>query len=200
MTRPATGKRELILETASRMIWNGSYGSVSADQVCEAAGVNKGVFYHYFKSKEALLLATLDHNWAFSEQLIRGVWQDCATDAPLSRLMAAVNTVFEVQWSACETGGGVPGCPFGNLVVEMSGRSPAVDAKLKEIFDLNKALFKPVLAELAGDSGADADFMALKLITCMQGILVVTKAYNDVEMSKRLAGEIPAFLKAEVNG
>ena len=53
------GKRERILAAGLRLFANGTYQSVTMDQVAEVAGVAKGTLYLYFPSKEALYLGIL---------------------------------------------------------------------------------------------------------------------------------------------
>jgi TetR/AcrR family transcriptional repressor of nem operon len=43
--------KERLIEAMIELIWTGSYGSTSVDQICERAGVKKGSFYHFFESK-----------------------------------------------------------------------------------------------------------------------------------------------------
>jgi TetR/AcrR family transcriptional repressor of nem operon len=45
------------------MIWESSYGSVSVDDICTKAGVNKGSFYYAFKSKSDLAVAAFERHW-----------------------------------------------------------------------------------------------------------------------------------------
>ena len=60
MGRTSTAKDRLI-ESMIELIWTGSYGSTSVDQICERAGVKKGSFYHFFESKTALAVTSIDH-------------------------------------------------------------------------------------------------------------------------------------------
>jgi TetR/AcrR family transcriptional repressor of nem operon len=62
MGRTSTAKDRLI-EAMIELIWTGSYGSTSVDQICERAGVKKGSFYHFFESKTALAVTSIEHGW-----------------------------------------------------------------------------------------------------------------------------------------
>ena len=62
--------RERILEAAARLFYQYGYNATGVEKVIKEAGVNKGNFYYYFKSKEELGLETL--RWqrhTLSEQL-----------------------------------------------------------------------------------------------------------------------------------
>jgi Bacterial regulatory proteins, tetR family len=46
-----TDKRQALIDAAFELIWTNSYGAVSVDDICRAAGARKGSFYHFFRSK-----------------------------------------------------------------------------------------------------------------------------------------------------
>jgi len=50
-----------LLDAALRVFAQQGYRHARLDDVAEAAGVTKGAIYHYFDTKEALLLAVIDH-------------------------------------------------------------------------------------------------------------------------------------------
>jgi TetR/AcrR family transcriptional regulator, transcriptional repressor for nem operon len=55
--------KEKLLQVAFDLIWNQSYGSVSVDQICERARLNKGSFYHFFPSKSDLAVEAYEEHW-----------------------------------------------------------------------------------------------------------------------------------------
>ena len=52
--------RARIIEAAIKLFSARGYNAASVDDICEAAGISKGAFYHHFESKQALFLALLD--------------------------------------------------------------------------------------------------------------------------------------------
>src|SRR5689334_10368230 len=77
--------KERLMEAVRQLIWAGSYGSTTIDQICEKAGVKKGSFYYFFDSKCDLAVAALDEEW----QLRRRPELDAIfspTISPLERL------------------------------------------------------------------------------------------------------------------
>ena len=73
MARSATETRSRIISAARNLFSSHGYSGTSLDDILTAAGITKGAFYHYFKSKEDICLALLDEAIAqsrlFSEQI-----------------------------------------------------------------------------------------------------------------------------------
>jgi TetR/AcrR family transcriptional regulator, transcriptional repressor for nem operon len=66
--------RNIILQAAKKIILTKGYGAAGLNEILTEAGVPKGSFYHYFKSKEdfvaELLKSYLDEHEAFLGQLL----------------------------------------------------------------------------------------------------------------------------------
>src|SRR5579872_2075393 len=56
----ATAREKLLDAALSRIRTNG-YAATTVDDLCAAAGVTKGAFFHHFDSKEALGVAAAEH-------------------------------------------------------------------------------------------------------------------------------------------
>lgn len=52
--------RTKIIESAINLFSVRGYTAASVDEICKAAGVSKGAFYHHFESKQVMFLALLD--------------------------------------------------------------------------------------------------------------------------------------------
>ncbi|MHC5083283.1 MAG: TetR/AcrR family transcriptional regulator [Planctomycetota bacterium] len=61
MSRKPTDTKQRILDTAANLFSSYGFGCTSIDDILTAVGITKGAFYHYFKSKDALCEAVLDH-------------------------------------------------------------------------------------------------------------------------------------------
>jgi AcrR family transcriptional regulator len=59
-TKPAAERREDLMNTAERLFVEQGFGNTSVAAITAAAGVAKGTFYLYFKSKEDLRIALGD--------------------------------------------------------------------------------------------------------------------------------------------
>jgi AcrR family transcriptional regulator len=52
--------RKHILETSAQLFSKSGYDATGVAEICEAAGVSKGAFYHHFPSKQAVFMELLD--------------------------------------------------------------------------------------------------------------------------------------------
>jgi AcrR family transcriptional regulator len=64
VSRPAKRRpvRELVVDAAVELIESGGVATLTLEAVAAAAGVSKGGLLHYFRSKEALLTAVIQHH------------------------------------------------------------------------------------------------------------------------------------------
>jgi TetR/AcrR family transcriptional regulator, repressor for uid operon len=65
-----TERRQHIIDAAWRCAARKGFGDLTVDEVCAEAGLSKGAFYGYFDSKQALLLALLEEDAAFLDELL----------------------------------------------------------------------------------------------------------------------------------
>src|SRR5436189_3315484 len=60
LTTQIPGTRDRLLEAARYLFWEKGYAATGMAEILERAQANSGSFYHFFPSKEALLLAVLE--------------------------------------------------------------------------------------------------------------------------------------------
>ena len=58
--------RQKFIQAAIALVREQGYAATSVDDICTRAGIGKGSFFHHFKSKEELLLASIEHWNAFT--------------------------------------------------------------------------------------------------------------------------------------
>jgi AcrR family transcriptional regulator len=62
MQQRSADTKEKILQTAKTLFSSVGYDATGVSQICTAAGLSKGAFYHHFPSKHAVFMALLQ-NW-----------------------------------------------------------------------------------------------------------------------------------------
>ena len=54
--KQALATREKIYNTAFRLLTERGFENITVDEICSESGVAKGFFYHYFKSKDDIVI------------------------------------------------------------------------------------------------------------------------------------------------
>ena len=81
MGRVSDAKQKLM-DAVTELIWHGSYGGTTIDQICEKAGVKKGSFYYFFESKSDVAVAALDATWLQKQPELDALfWSQVASSA-----------------------------------------------------------------------------------------------------------------------
>jgi TetR/AcrR family transcriptional repressor of nem operon len=186
MAKP-TDTRERLLQVAFDLIWNQSYGSVSVDQICERAHVNKGSFYHFFDSKSELAVEAYEENWREKQPELDRVFSP--QNPPLERLVLWCQYVRNRQKQKAEKYGHVCGCPYASLGTELATQDEKIRAKSQEIMDRTIRYLESALRD-AGREGlislGDANTAAKRIYTTVLGALLFSKVHNDLEMLEGL--------------
>lgn len=171
----ASPTRDRIFAAAQERFHTLGYHACGVQQIVDAAGVPKGSFYNYFKTKEGLALEVLDSYVASSKLEI-------LSDAALTPLNR-ISRHFEFFISRYERDGFEKGCLIGNLSAESSDSVPLLRAALKSSLSDWTDLLSKVIAEgqVIGEikRGLEPAGMARFLINSWEGTVLRMKVTND---------------------
>ncbi|GAA1279913.1 TetR family transcriptional regulator [Planotetraspora silvatica] len=173
--------RDKILSAAQTLIEQRGYTALGVAEICAAAGVPKGSFYHFFESKQALALTVIDEHWTEQRRQWTGLLG--ADRPPLQRLRDLFEATETVQRIGQQDNGTVVGCLFGNLALELSNQADDVRRRLQEIFDEQIKLIEKVVAEAheRGDTAStlDTHAAAQSIVAQLEGQVLFAKLLND---------------------
>ena len=126
--------RERLMRTAAELWHTRSYADVGVSEICDSAGVQKGSFYHFFPSKRDLALAVIDETW---RRVGEGRAAAILTGPlpPLERIVRYLEAGLEEQVRLKAETGAVPGCRFGNLLVETGNVDPVLRERLERLLE-----------------------------------------------------------------
>jgi len=188
MPRPDTGTRQKLIDTASDLIWTSSYGSVSVDDICKAADVKKGSFYHYFPSKQDLAITAMEE---YYEHVVKPDMENLFSSdlTALQRLERMADSVVQEQRDTLKKYGRVCGCPFGALASEMIGEEAQnIAEKVCEMFSRCKHYMRQVLAQAAKEGLIKSDEIDSKteeVHDFVTGLMMMARIHNSIEGLER---------------
>jgi len=168
-------KRKLIDAGVSLMRQRG-FNATTVDDICSEAGVTKGGFFHYFKSKDDLAAAAVVR---FHELKAAELAQ-----APFRRLADPLDRVFGRLEFAKQSGGGIKsvtrGCLIGMFAQELSFTHAPLRTICQDKFAAIAKDFEMDLAEAKALHAPGATFdpssVAALYVSIVQGSLMLAKA------------------------
>jgi len=196
MARP-TDTKEKLLQVAFDLIWNHSYGSVSVDQICERARVNKGSFYHFFNSKSELAVEAYEEHWREKQPELDQIFS--TQIPPLDRLQRWCQHIRNRQKQKAEKYGHVCGCPYASLGTELATQDEKIRAKSQELMDRNIRYVESALRDAQREglvSLEDNRAGAKRVYTTVLGMLLYAKIHNDLAVLQELEPTIMDMIGA----
>ncbi len=118
-----------LLKTGARFLREKGYNHTGIQEVLQEAGVPKGSFYYYFKSKEDFGLEIINHDACEHNRVLETYLKD-ETLTPLTRL----RRYFEDKCSEFESLHYREGCLLGNIGQELADQNERFRLRLFEIF------------------------------------------------------------------
>ncbi len=171
--------RQKLLDAAFAEIHRNGFRGASLDTILAEAGVTKGALYHHFGSKAALGHAVIEEivrPWVFEN------WQQVLTaenvvDGAIGLLRQRVAERSELALSL--------GCPFNNLVQELSPVDEAFREQLGQILaDWRNSMVDAIRAgQQRGHVRADIDVEASAafIISAVEGCIGMAKGARSRE-------------------
>ena len=187
MGRPGSDTKQTLIDTALGLIWMNSYGSVSVDDICKAAGVKKGSFYHFFPSKVDLAIAAMEESYHELKPLYDGIFSP--DSPPLRRFERMVEIVIEKQTETLQKYGRVCGCPDTSLGSEMAGLEERIRAKFDEVAQRKKRYYENALRDMVAEGqlpvDTDVKAKAHEIFAYLLGQMTLARIQNDLDLLKR---------------
>ncbi len=187
MARTSDAKERLLSATIDK-IWQHGVASVSVDDLCEAADVRKGSFYHFFKSKSDLVVAAIEWHWSHAMRpWLDGVFSPSMS--PIDRFRTYFREAHARQVELKQKFGQVLGCPLCSIGSEACQNDDAVVLKVREIMAAYDGYWMTTIRDLLldrGDSPDRAGEIADTLEAYMQGVMTQARIKNDPEVVRQL--------------
>jgi len=185
-------RRQHIIDAAADIVYRKGFAGTTVDDMLRAAGVGKGNFYHYFRSKDDLGLAIIDE----LAKSLNGPQLDevfSHAKAPLQRLSDYLALVRERRHADnC-------GDPLANLAAEL-GHAERFGERIRRAYVALIDRFEALVTEYALETAASIDARVVaKMVTVqIDGACLLFKVDGDAAAFDAALAAIPTSLTAVV--
>lgn len=186
--------KKKLLDAALRVIREKGYNATRVEDLCDAAGVTKGSFFHHFKSKEDLAVAAADYWTVTTEALFASAPYHCHPD-PLERVLGYVD--YRKELLAGEIAQIT--CLVGTMVQEIYQTDESIRAACERSIGRHAAILEKDIAEameLHGICGCwTAESLALHTQTVVQGALLLAKATGGAAVAAESLDHLRRYIE-----
>ena len=169
--------RERILFAAMTLFSEKGYLSTSVADILREAGANSGSLYHFFPTKQDVLLAVLEmYRDGIYPMLLAPAWE--GVDDPIERVFALLNAYRGMlKDTAC-----LYGCPIGSIALELHEPDPPVREMLSVNFEGWVRHVKGCLDAAKSRLPAETDTHALAtfVLTTMEGGVMQSRTHRTL--------------------
>jgi AcrR family transcriptional regulator len=180
-----TATRQKLVEAATRRFYRDGFRNVGIDQILSDVGISKTAFYKHFECKEDLMLAALEDQDRWLQNMFRQMVREKGGESGAGQLRA----VFDVVEQLIESSD-FQGCIFVNVAMEF--RLPHEPAHLAAA--RNKKALEDIVCEIATHAAAaDPRALAQELCMIMEGAYVtrhVTGNPETMTIARRVAERV----------
>jgi AcrR family transcriptional regulator len=169
--------RSRIIDAARDLFWEKGYNSTSVADILSRSQVNSGSLYHFFPSKQDVLVGVLTaYRDGIEAGLLAPAWD--SIDDPIEKIFALL---AHYRWRLVETEC-LYGCPIGSLALELHEPDPVVRELMAANFSNWTSAVEARLADAGSRLPADLDRRALAefIMTAMEGGVMQARTHRDV--------------------
>jgi TetR/AcrR family transcriptional repressor of nem operon len=192
-TRDSSETRGKLLAAATGVIRAKGYTATTVDDICEAAGLTKGSFFHHFESKEELGIAAVEQFQAMAETLF-GSAPYQAHDDPRERIFGYVDLRIAMLTGEISQ----YTCLIGTTVQEVYLTHQALRATCDRMLSEHVAMLTRDLAAAKKLYAPDASWEPASVgyfIQCvLQGGFIFAKAQQNPKVAAASLGHLRAYL------
>ena len=175
MQKTKIGKRMKLIEAAGKLFHTQGINQTTLADIARESGVPLGNVYYYFKTKEEITHAMIEHRMDCYQSQFRE-WETLPD--PKARILACIQGVVDQRDVLAQNG-----CPMGSLCQELDKDDGPLADKAASMFAALLVWLESQFG-LLGSGKAAAD-NALHLVAVLQGVSLLTNAFKDPELMLR---------------
>ncbi len=188
----AEDTKDRLVMTAMRLFSEKGYESASVAEILRAAGANSGSLYHFFPTKQDLLMEVLRrYRDGIGPMLLEPAWEGVAD--PIERVFALLARYREaLVGSDC-----FYGCPIGNLALELHEPDPPVRDLIAVNFDGWVGAIERCYVEASERLPADLDRhgLAIFTLTAMEGGVMQARTHRRIDAFDRSIAMLRDYIR-----
>ena len=178
-----TDSKQKLMDAVLDLIWSGSYGTTTIDQICAKAEVKKGSFYYFFESKAELAAEAFEESWKDKRVELDSMFSP--TVPPLDRLRRYADFAFKFQSEIKEKYGRVLGCPHSSLGSEVCTQEDKLGKTIQGIMDYKVKYLESAIRDAHAQgliNVPDAPAKARMILAYYEGVLTQARIQNDISL------------------
>ncbi|MDR7151313.1 AcrR family transcriptional regulator [Hydrogenophaga palleronii] len=177
--------RQRIVEAADALFYQRGFEKTSFADIAGQVKLSRGNFYHHFKTKDEILSAVIELRAAHTQAMLEH-WT-ASEETPMARLGCFAEMLIRNRKDIQRYG-----CPVGTLCAELAKLEHPAHGEAGMIF----GQFRHWLREqfMALGRRADADVLAMHLLSRSQGIASLANAFHDETFIRREVAQIHDWL------
>lgn len=179
--------KEEIIRIGIDLFRKQGYNRTSMNDLAQACGLQKGSFYHYFSSKEALMSAILDTLYQYYRNKIFSLAYD-QTKSPAERMeifFKKQEPVFTQE---------LTGCLFGNITLETISMEEEFKSVIQAFFSDWIEAFKQIFLD-DGNADDEALVLARQSVMEIEGALMLMRVFADAALLRNACDLVLKKLK-----
>jgi TetR/AcrR family transcriptional repressor of nem operon len=179
--------KEEIIRIGIDLFRKQGYNRTSMNDLAQACGLQKGSFYHYFSSKEALMSAILDTLYQYYRNKIFSLAYD-QTKSPAERMeifFKKQEPVFTQE---------LTGCLFGNITLETISMEEEFKSVIQAFFSDWIEAFKQIFLD-DGNAYDEALVLARQSVMEIEGALMLMRVFADAALLRNACDLVLKKLK-----
>ncbi len=187
MTRRQTDKRDRLIQTAVALVHQQGFHQTTLADIAQQAQVPLGTVYYFFKTKEAIGEALVEH---YLQHYREASQQWDSEPDPQARLEAFLQHMLDDRQRLSQSG-----CPIGTLCAELhkqGGGQLAYQAS---------NIFNELIAWLATQfralgKGEESQELAVHLLSAVEGAILLAQSFHSPEYLEREAHSLARWIRS----
>jgi TetR/AcrR family transcriptional repressor of nem operon len=192
-----TTTRETILTVANDLVLSQGYAATSLDQILEKAGVTKGAFFYYFKSKGELAEALIDRYARMDQALMADVFAQAEklSRDPLQQIQIMIGLFEQMFENSVEP----PGCLLASYIYQSALHTEPILKTLRGNLLAWRQAIESKLREAAEKyppkNEVDFEALADMASTMLEGAFVMGRTFGEPKMVARQLRQYRNYLE-----